>query len=79
MRRSELDPGLHQLPGHLGLGQLQHAVGGPGPLGIGQRRAAAYEAAFALLGVDPPVLPQRAQGLDDRRPRDAELAHELVL
>ena len=76
---ASLTPACTSSPDTSRLGEFQHVIGGPGPLGTGQRGTAPHETALALLGVDPPVLPQRAQGLDDRRPRHAELAHELML
>src|SRR5437762_10455329 len=54
-------------------------MGGPGPLGTSQRRAPAYEAALALLSIDPAVLPQQRQRLDDGRPGNLELSDQLML
>jgi hypothetical protein len=78
MRRGEFHPGLHEFPGHLRLGEFQHPVGGPGPLRARQGGATSHEAALALLGVNPPLVPKSAQSLDDRGAGQAELGHELL-
>ena len=74
MRRGELHPGLHQLARTAQTGLLQHPISRSAALGISQCGAAPDEAAPTLLGIDPPVLPQRRQRLDDRRPGHPELA-----
>ncbi|GAB3903728.1 hypothetical protein GCM10027612_70590 [Microbispora bryophytorum subsp. camponoti] len=72
-------PRCEESAGDLDLSAVEQFTPGSYLLSGGDGRASPDEPALALMGDDPPVIPQHAQRLDDGRPCHTELSHELML